>query len=171
MPSKEEFVHYQQRRQDMYSESRRNLSDANQTERDLCGQLILAATVLLGLSGAFLASEWSKDIEVYQSLLIVTGILSLISSLAFGVGYYFSIIKSEITWAHADKDTADTFDRLSTEADQLKIQELLAQINSIQEKKIRESDNAALKLEIAFLGLAGLAYMLLAVTTIPFDKL
>jgi len=144
----------------------RNLADANQSERDLCGQLILISSAFLGLSGVFAASDWSDKLTGWEPGLLIAGVILLVLSVAAGIVYYFKVIKSETEWADIDNQTADAFDKASRTDSDTELYELTNAANELQKSKILATSLAWLKTEIILLATAAVVYIVLFILLI-----
>jgi len=162
------FEYYQNRRHDMYVESRRNLAEANETERNLCGQLMLLATVLLGIIGAYIGGADKDNLSNYQWAILMIISISLILAIASGIKYYFEITKMEIKWGMKDKETADVLDKMSVELDQDKKNEMIEEANEIQKSKGDSTNLLWLRTQILFLGCAAGGFLALLIQSFKF---
>lgn len=136
----------------------RHVTNANETERALCGQLMLINTVLLTLSAATLGGDFIKEPFTFaQSVLIITGITSLVVSIASGVLFYLKIIKSEIEWAVVEHKQANIFSGVTELTDQA-ITNAEAKAKRLRSTGLNTSNMFPLHLEIATLGLALLVF-------------
>jgi len=162
------FEYYQMRRHDMYVESRRGLAEANETERNLCGQLMLLATVLLGITGAYIGGADQDNLSNYQWGLVMIVSIGLILAIMSGIKYYFEITKMEIKWGLKDKETADVLDKLSLEQDQNKIDEMITKANKIQKSKGISTNLLWLRTQILFLSCSAVGFLALLIQSFKF---
>jgi len=132
------------------------VKETNETERALCAQLMLIDTVLL--TGTLIAIANKDLLDVLTGptkTLMAIALFFLLVSIAFGISYYFSIIKYNNRWAKAKHEAAmktldnniQTFGELRkvTDAFQLDIPE--------------ENSQAPLKTQIVFTGISAILYL------------
>lgn len=132
------------------------VKETNETERALCAQLMLIDTVLL--TGTLIAIANKDLLDVLTGptkTLMVIALFFLLLSIAFGIGYYFSIIKYNNRWAKAKHEAAmktldnsiQTFGELRkvTDAFQFDIPE--------------ENSQKLLKTQIVFTGISAILYL------------
>jgi hypothetical protein len=81
------------------SDSNRNIENANETERSLCGQLMLVSTVFLTVSVVVLGNNDSRSSLAWSGhLLILVTFITVLLSIACGVKYYFDNIAFYTNW-------------------------------------------------------------------------
>lgn len=134
----------------------RNLISGNDTEKSLCGQLMLLCTVFLT---AALVTVGSNDILPLISftgrILLVIGLFFVLLSIAAGIRYYFILIKYYQVWAKNDHDTYQKL-RDITPGDASEWNSTTKELNALQKDEI--SNPRWLLMQIACLGIAAIFF-------------
>lgn len=154
---------------DAYSESRRNLGEANQTERDLNNQLILVSTVVLGVIGAILAgSIFSEGVTLVQAILAMLGAAFGLSAILSGVRHYFQIIAFNGLWASAQREIGRKYEEMSLIDDRSSLDSLGDNLNKYIASLPEKSKQFWLYAELILVLSAGCSLLLL-VAAVVFD--
>lgn len=141
------------------------VTEANETERALCAQLMLVDTVILtGTLVAFANQDLFEVLTTPVILLILLAFAFLLISIGFGVAYYFAIIAYDKKWAKAKHRAMREF----LDASISTWSELRAKTNGHQTKIPEESDSTFLRLQLIFIGSA-VIYYLVALFGLLFD--
>lgn len=142
----------------------------NQTERDLASQLILVATVIIGVTGAILAAGvFNSTVTISQGIVASATTLFALASIAFGIRYYFVLMKFNSYWAVAHQKAAF---KLEDAANFFKIPDIKAgnkaldEANKITTKHENLSSRKYLYLEIISLALSSLCLLIFALAVI-----
>lgn len=145
-----------------YAESKANIAETNQTERDLCGQLILLGTVVLTATGALIASNWIKEpVTLGQVGALMGAVLSLIGAIAAWVRYYFVIINFQIEWATANHAVGKLYSKEYDPFDPAQFNPIRAAANKILDAVPTETNSTMLKAGIYLLITAAAFYVIL----------
>lgn len=99
----EDTIAFLNRQRASFSEARDKAgSESNESERALCGQLMLLSTVLISVNVVILGdSDVLKSLTTAQRILSTLGLALLISSIVTGILYYFKVFASYKNWADA----------------------------------------------------------------------
>jgi len=153
-----QFMH--ERKASYEADRNRNSASANETERSLCGQLMLVSTVLLtGFVIFFGSRENTTKFTPHQIKLLISGIALLCFSIAAGVKYYFVLNKFFRSWATTDHKTAELYND-----DSIKTwEEIQNRTDELQSKNKPESSFTWLFIQIALLASAAIAYVMLLI--------
>jgi|GEM_PF-2569777 len=131
------------------------VSEANETERALCAQLMLVDTVLLtGTLVAIANKDLAKLLSDTVSVFIFIAFCLLLFSVAFGIKYYFEIVGYNKRWAIAKHNSMKTFLDVNIES----WEQLRKKTDSYQIEIPQELNGPWLKLQILFIGVAALLY-------------
>lgn len=87
-------------------------AQGNETERNLCAQLMLLTTVLLTANLAIVgATDLTTQLTFAQRLLVVLSFGSLLFSIASGIKFYFDVLQSFLDWGRAKHEVVLLFDK------------------------------------------------------------
>jgi hypothetical protein len=166
---KEASEYYQRKSVESMGKSTNSIADTNQTERDLASQIILVATVVIGVTGAILAAGvFNKTATVSQGIAASVAVLFALLAITFGVLYYFALIKFNMEWAKVHRDVslkldeaADAIGRMNQSASDKALEEA----NELVEGQETQSSAWRLYTEIICLAISvvGLFALVLAV--------
>lgn len=168
--SKDAVDYYQRKSVESIGRSTSSISEMNQTERDLSSQLILVATVIIGVTGAILAAGvFNNTVTVSQGILASTATLFALASIAYGIRYYFVLMKFNSDWAVAHQKVAF---KLEDAANAFKSSNIAAgnkaldEANKITTMHESLSSRKHLYIEIVFLGLSSICVLVFALAVI-----
>lgn len=152
------YLHEEKRHSE--AQSQKNSAEANQTERDLCSQLMLIATVLLAGNALLIANQSvTQAISALQSVALIVGTSSLVLSIASGIKYYTVIIQFQEKWADINHRLSGVFNNQNFKT----WDEAKAELDSINAEGKTSSDKKWLHRCIKLLAIAIVFYLLLAV--------
>ena len=133
------------------NDSERNIQGGNETERALCGQLMLVSTVFLTISVVVLGdSDSVNSLDFVGRVSIIITFVLILASIACGIKYYFDLIKWYERWGIHNHEMYEAFRDHN-------LGFLVVDINKINKKtaSIPTTNNARwLKLQISMLLLA-----------------
>lgn len=155
--SNSEFWHYlHEQKVAAEADRNRNTQNVNETERTLCGQIMLFTTVLLTGSIFFLGDNDTRSaLTTVQAVFIISSLLLLFASAIFGILYFFKIISFFERWAQAADKVADVYN--DREFNTWK--EATDQLSKAQLGIPTKTDKRLLNAQLISLGIAGLAYL------------
>lgn len=143
----------------------RSLTEENETERALCGQLMLITTVLLSANIVVLSNgDLLKLMSDAQRALMLAGVILLIASIAAGIKYYFQLMHFHFDWAKASNDVVN----LHSEVDFKTFKEAGRKVDAIYKDVPTQTPKRWLHWQIKLLGVGSLSYLLLLIA-ILFD--
>lgn len=167
--TKEAEAHYQRKSVESMEKSTNSITESNQSERDLASQIILVATVVIGVTGAILAAGvFNSTATISQGIAASVAVLFALLSITFGVLFYFALIKFNKDWAQIHMDRSLKLDKAAAEigrGDQQASDRALDEANEMIEGRKTQSSQWRLYVEITCLAIAalGLAALVLAV--------
>jgi len=133
------------------------VTEANETERALCAQLILIDTVMLtGTLVAIANQDVFNASTTPISILILLALVSLLLSMGFGIKYYFAVIGYNKQWAIAKHNAMRAFLDVKIKA----WEKLRQTIDGYQTDIPEELDTTFLRIQIIFIAAAALSYLI-----------
>lgn len=149
------------------NDSNRNIENANETERSLCGQLMLVSTVFLTVSVVVLGNnDGLSNLSWLGRLLILATFTIVLLSIACGIKYYFESVEFYKGWAKFHHDVYETFRDGNLGVGKVDIEEL----NQKSSSKSEISSNTWLKRQIALLTTGALCCVALLFIFLFFNK-
>jgi hypothetical protein len=143
----------------------RHIESSNQTERALCGQLMLITTVLLtGNVVLFSNKDTYTSLTNLQSYLLIAGIVFLCLSITAGIKHYFEVMNFFTLWAKTEDSRADIYNNQDFET----WTEAGALLTAVDADAPKSTNNKWLLAQLISLGSAVALYLLL-VSGVLFD--
>lgn len=141
------------------ADKNRAATEGNETERSLCGQLMLITTVLLSANFIFLGNKSGEltSYSIYQTMLILLGISLLLIALFCGIKHYFNLIKYWEKWAKASHNGELVFTRQNFKT----WDEAKQQLDEALKDQINIGDRTWLNYQIVTLCITSVIYIIL----------
>lgn len=147
-----------------YQKSINSSLEGNQTERDLCSQLMLIATVVFTVTGAFVTNNQDYDLRTCQTAILIGGLILLLASIGSGLRYYFALIKFHQKWGKLYRDKGNIFVNLQNVHDSEEWISAGKDMKRLDKTAIEENSTIWLKTQVGLLVGAGTSYLILIIT-------
>ncbi len=155
---REEYENLVRIEQQALNDRNRNLVEANEHERALCGQLMLISTVFLTVTVVVLGNnDRLSSLSCLGKLLMIFTFCLILSSIACGMKYYFECMNHYKSWAKASHEVYENFRDGMFGAREVKIEELNEKMLALGET----SSPLWIKRQIYLLVVAGVCSVIL----------